>query len=151
MGTLHWQLQDCWVAASWASMGYQLRYKAAHCLPKRFYAPLLGSVVGDGVMIQLWPTSDIPAELEGTYVLEAWSLAGRRLQRIEDRFSLPAQASPAGATTALGDLFGSAGTQRGATDQADRQRRAREPHPRPPPERGAEPAHRRKTARSDHR
>lgn len=41
MGSLYWQLNDCWPVASWSSVDYYGRYKALHYAAKKFYAPLL--------------------------------------------------------------------------------------------------------------
>lgn len=40
MGTLYWQLNDCWPVASWASVDGKGRYKALHYEAKRFYEPI---------------------------------------------------------------------------------------------------------------
>lgn len=40
MGSLYWQLNDCWPVASWSSVDYYGRYKALHYAAKKFYAPL---------------------------------------------------------------------------------------------------------------
>ncbi len=106
MGTLYWQLQDCWVVASWASVDYELRYKAAHFMAKRFYAPLLGSVVRRGDDLDIWATSDVPADLEGTCTIEAWTTTGELTRRIQEPFSLPANASKSVATVSSDVLFG---------------------------------------------
>jgi beta-mannosidase len=41
MGTLYWQLDDCWPVASWASIDYYGRWKALHYYAQRFYAPII--------------------------------------------------------------------------------------------------------------
>ena len=41
MGTIIWQLNDCWPAVSWSSIDYCGRWKALHYYEKRFFAPLL--------------------------------------------------------------------------------------------------------------
>ena len=40
MGTLYWQLDDCWPVASWASLDYFGRWKALHYWARHFYAPI---------------------------------------------------------------------------------------------------------------
>ncbi len=41
MGSLYWQLNDCWPVASWSSLEFTGRWKALHYAARRFYAPAL--------------------------------------------------------------------------------------------------------------
>jgi beta-mannosidase len=43
MGSLYWQLDDCWPVASWSSIDYFGRWKALQYYAKRFYSPVLVS------------------------------------------------------------------------------------------------------------
>lgn len=52
MGTVVWQLNDCWPVASWASIDYYGRWKALHYYEKRFFAPLLLSCEEEGALSQ---------------------------------------------------------------------------------------------------
>lgn len=52
MGTVVWQLNDCWPVASWSSVDYYGRWKALHYYEKRFFAPLLLSCAEEGVLTQ---------------------------------------------------------------------------------------------------
>ena len=51
MGSIFWQLNDCWPVASWSSIDYYGRWKALQYYARRFYAPVLVSPhVEDGVL-----------------------------------------------------------------------------------------------------
>ena len=52
MGTVYWQLNDCWPVASWASIDYYGRWKALHYFAKRFFAPVLVSCEEEGLLTQ---------------------------------------------------------------------------------------------------
>ena len=45
MGTLYWQLNDCWPGISWSSIDYYGNWKASHYEVKRAFNPLLLSLV----------------------------------------------------------------------------------------------------------
>lgn len=52
MGTVVWQLNDCWPVASWASIDYYGRWKALHYYEKRFFAPIHLSCEEEGILTQ---------------------------------------------------------------------------------------------------
>lgn len=43
MGTLYWQINDCWPVASWSSIDYYGRWKALHYYAKKAYSEMLAS------------------------------------------------------------------------------------------------------------
>ena len=47
MGSIYWQLNDCWPVASWSSIDYFGRYKALQYYSKKFYNPILISLEED--------------------------------------------------------------------------------------------------------
>ena len=47
MGILYWQINDIWPCSSWASIDVFGRWKALHYAAKRFFAPILVSLVED--------------------------------------------------------------------------------------------------------
>jgi beta-mannosidase len=73
MGTLYWQINDCWPVASWASLDFFGRWKALQYMAKKFYAPLLVSGVEDIAKgtVEVHVTSDRREAVAGTV---AWSL-----------------------------------------------------------------------------
>jgi beta-mannosidase len=90
MGTLYWQLNDCWPVASWSSLEFGGRWKALHHAARRFYAPCLVSaqVPGDDTAgIGNWPKStvrevhlhticDAPQATRGVIEWELFELGG---------------------------------------------------------------------------
>ncbi len=58
MGSLYWQLNDCWPVASWSSLDYYGRWKALHYYARRFYAPILVSPHREGGNVAVYIVSD---------------------------------------------------------------------------------------------
>jgi len=79
MGSLYWQIDDCWPVASWSSIDYYGRWKALQYYARRFYNDLLVSPHAEGDAISLYVVSDrtrpIPAHLTATLM----DFAGRAL------------------------------------------------------------------------
>ncbi len=66
MGSLYWQLNDCWPVASWSSLDYYGRWKALHYFAKRFYQPLFASVQENPFQVEFWVSNDLkePCEID---------------------------------------------------------------------------------------
>ena len=68
MGSLYWQINDCWPVASWSSIDYFGRWKALHYAARRSFAPVIISAVVKENETQFYIVSDrlepIPATLE---------------------------------------------------------------------------------------
>jgi beta-mannosidase len=58
MGSLYWQLNDCWPVASWSSIDYTGRWKALQFYAKRFYAPVLVSPHVEDATLKIAIVSD---------------------------------------------------------------------------------------------
>ncbi len=71
-GTLFWQLNDCWPVQSWAVIDSAGEPRAAYFACKKFYAPVLLSLVRDGETAAAHLVSDLLTPLSGTLT---WTLA----------------------------------------------------------------------------
>ena len=71
-GTLFWQLNDCWPVQSWAVIDSEGEPRAAYFAAKKFYAPVLLSLVRDGETATAHLVSDLLTPLSGTLT---WTLA----------------------------------------------------------------------------
>lgn len=65
MGSLYWQINDCWPVASWASLDYYVRWKALHYFAKRIYKNIFPSVEESSKEFSLWITNDTLDQFEG--------------------------------------------------------------------------------------
>jgi beta-mannosidase len=58
MGSIFWQLNDCWPVASWSSLDYYGRWKALQYYARRFYAPVLVSPHVEDGAVKVYIVSD---------------------------------------------------------------------------------------------
>jgi beta-mannosidase len=58
MGSLYWQLNDCWPVASWASIDYFGRWKALQYYARRFYDDVLISPYAHDGKVDIFVVSD---------------------------------------------------------------------------------------------
>jgi beta-mannosidase len=104
MGTLYWQLNDCWPGASWSSIEFTGRWKALHHAARRFYAPALvcAHVAGDEdttignyrkttvKTVDIYTVYDAPDPARGDVTWELFHFDGRLLstgrKRVELRY-----------------------------------------------------------------
>jgi len=82
MGTVYWQLNDCWPVASWASIDYYGRWKALHYYAKRFFAPLVISCEEEGMQSQTQNLNEEPFKVKRSIHLNVAneSLADRQVK-----------------------------------------------------------------------
>jgi len=80
MGSLYWQLNDCWPVASWSSIDYFLRWKALHFYAKRFYQPVFPSVKEEADEIEFWITNDLRTQSENKLDWKILNSEGRILK-----------------------------------------------------------------------
>lgn len=81
MGTLYWQLNDCWQVASWSSIDYFGNWKALHYMARDFFAPLLISGLEDleRGTVEIHVTSDLAATVDATVRWVLTDVAGAEI------------------------------------------------------------------------
>ena len=60
MGSLYWQIDDCWPVASWSSIDYTGRWKALQYYARRFYSEFLLSPHEENGRLNFYIVSDRP-------------------------------------------------------------------------------------------
>src|SRR5580698_6605691 len=93
MGSLYWQLNDCWPVASWSSIDSFGRWKALQYYARRFYSPLLISPVVEDGSINVYAVSDKTTPTDAEVRLRLMSMDGRVLDEEHHKVTLPALSS----------------------------------------------------------
>jgi beta-mannosidase len=88
MGTLYWQLNDCWPVTSWSSIDYYGRWKALHYHLKQAYAPLLFSTKTVGDSLEVYLLNDKAKSFQGRLEMDIISFDGNVLFAITEPLSV---------------------------------------------------------------
>lgn len=104
MGSLYWQLNDCWPVASWSSIDYYGRWKALQYYARRFYAPILVSPhLSDGV-VSVYVVSDKTKPEDGTLDLSVMHFDGTIVTESKQAVVVPPLSSTVVTTLPVADL-----------------------------------------------
>ncbi|KAM3418488.1 hypothetical protein BST61_g4469 [Cercospora zeina] len=81
LGSLYWQLEDIWVAPTWAGVEYDGRWKVLHYVAKDAYshviiAPYFDRSAGN---LSIWATSDLWGDVSGTATFAWYNWQGEEL------------------------------------------------------------------------
>ena len=77
MGTLYWQLNDNWPVASWSSVDYFGNWKQLHYHAKRFYAPVMATVIRKTPeTVEVRIVSDLGKKVCGKITLSLYKVTG---------------------------------------------------------------------------
>jgi beta-mannosidase len=93
MGTLYWQLNDCWPVVSWSGIDGYGNWKALHYFVKKAYKDLLVSPVEEEGKLKVYVVSDRLKPLEGVLSLQLMKLSGKVLWKKRIDASIKANSS----------------------------------------------------------
>jgi beta-mannosidase len=93
MGSLYWQLNDCWPVASWASIDYYGRWKALHYYARRFYDDVLISPFLHDDKVDVYVVSDKLQPLSATIHMRLLDFSGAVLLEQTKDVQIPAQSN----------------------------------------------------------
>lgn len=83
MGSLYWQINDCWPVASWSSIDYHGRWKALQYFAKRFYNPFYINAYETTDFFEIWFCNDLPMKFIGSFEFELIDMSGKILYQKE--------------------------------------------------------------------
>ena len=91
MGSLYWQLNDCWPVASWSSIDYYGNWKALHYTVKEVFAPISISIEKNkNNTFNIWVISDTTNFID-TLVINIYSLNGKLLSKTKKAVEIQAK------------------------------------------------------------
>jgi beta-mannosidase len=93
MGSLYWQLNDCWPVASWSSIDYYGRWKALQYYARRFYDDVLISPYLHDGKADVYVVSDKLEPLAGRIHARLLDFSGKTVLDRTQEVRLPAQSS----------------------------------------------------------
>ena len=93
MGSIYWQLNDCWPVASWSSLDYYGRWKALHYYARRFYNDLLVSPHVEDGSFAVYVVSDRTTTTEADLRVRLMTLDGKVLSEKTQSIQVPALSS----------------------------------------------------------
>lgn len=105
MGSIFWQLNDCWPVASWSSIDYYGRWKALQYYARRFYAPVLVSPHFDNGTLSVYVVSDKTSPEEGQLRLRIMDFSGKVIRESTRSISIEPLASKLYEQFTVTDLF----------------------------------------------
>ena len=112
MGSLYWQLNDCWPVASWASIDYYGRWKALQYYARRFFDDVLISPYLHDDQVEVYVVFDKQQPLAGKIRVRLLDFAGQTLLERTQEIQIPALSSAIYLTLAKADLAAKADLHR---------------------------------------
>ncbi|WP_232539127.1 beta-mannosidase [Chitinophaga tropicalis] len=100
MGTLYWQVNDCWPGPSWSGRDYYGRWKALQYFVKKAFSPVLVSNVVEKGDLRTFLISDLPANEKVTLQMQLLDFGGKVLWQKE----LPGITAFAGKSMSVHDI-----------------------------------------------
>ncbi len=108
MGSLFWQINDCWPVASWSSIDYFGRWKAQQYFARKAYAPVLVSPVLDGDTVTVTVVNDLMSAQSSNLILRVIDFHGRTITETATPLTVEANSSTVVVTKSVDDLLAGA-------------------------------------------
>lgn len=89
MGSLYWQINDCWPVASWSGMDYFGRWKAQHYMAKEAFKNVILVPETEGNSTEISVVSDLAEGYEARLTCRILSFTGEILWSSETAVSVP--------------------------------------------------------------
>lgn len=85
MGTLYWQLNDCWPGPSWSSIEFGGEWKALHYAIREAYAPIAARLIRSDKKVELEIVNDSRLSQEVTVLVSVFDFRGMEKKSFETK------------------------------------------------------------------
>jgi beta-mannosidase len=110
MGSIYWQLNDCWPVASWSSLDYYGRWKALQYYARRFYSPLLVSPHLENGSFAVYVVSDKTTSTSAQLRVRLMTLDGNLINDSTQSIQIPELSSKVYVQRPLSEFVNANGT-----------------------------------------
>jgi beta-mannosidase len=83
MGTIFWQIDDCWPVASWSSLDYYKRWKALHYIALKAFVPVLCAPVLKNDTVTVSIINDLPKAINGELQIVVSDFNGKQINSFQ--------------------------------------------------------------------
>ncbi len=97
MGSIFWQLNDCWQAPTWAGIDYSGRWKAMHYVVKKAFSKIVVTAIDESDNINVRIVSDSLKSISTNVQLDLYDFSGK----LVFKKVIPVQVMPNTATSAI--------------------------------------------------
>ena len=94
-GSLYWQHNDCWPAASWASRDCYGRWKAQHYFALKYFDKYLLSAYNSDGRLRVYAISDSQSDSKADFEVKIMTMSGEVVKQYNKRVIVPANTSTA--------------------------------------------------------
>jgi beta-mannosidase len=91
MGSLYWQINDCWPVASWSGIDYYNKWKALHYAAREAFKPTVLVCSEDADLLKIKVVSDFKETGNLKLEIRLFDFTGRVLWKSENEFEKPSQ------------------------------------------------------------
>lgn len=106
MGTLYWQMNDCWPVVSWSSMDYYGRWKVVQYYAKKSFQDVMLSIDLNEGAIEFHVVSDTLQAIKGTVEWSLYNFEGDLLEKQSHPFELEANSAAQVLKVEIAELLG---------------------------------------------
>ncbi|MDR2804770.1 MAG: hypothetical protein LBB85_03885, partial [Dysgonamonadaceae bacterium] len=105
MGSLYWQINDCWPVASWSSRDYYGRWKAQHYFARKAYDDVLVTANKENDELAVFVVSDRLKPFKADLEVAVITFDGKEVNRYKKAITIPANTSSFSFTVKEADLL----------------------------------------------